>query len=126
MCIRDRTEPDGQAVLAAVLAGETIHADTLRARLAEQQLFPWQRGNGRAPGPDAELRRLMLLVHEAEQVARLQPQWREHVAWRGLVATDDLGAPRVEAVIDGVRVHGRIADVYPHGLARVQLSLIHI
>jgi len=116
------TEPDGQAALAAVLAREAIDIDTLRARLAEQQLFPWQRGHGRAAGPDAELRRLMLLVNEAEQVAHLQPQWREHVEWRGLVAADDLGAPRVGAVIDGVRVHGRIADVYPHGVARVQIG----
>ncbi len=119
------TEPDGQAVLAAVLAGEAIDADALRARLAERQLFPWQRGHGRAPGSDAELRRLMLLVHEAEQYARLQSQWREHVEWRGLVAADDFGAPRVEMVIDGVRVHGRIADVYPHGLARVQIGALN-
>ena len=118
-------EPDGQAVLAAVLAGEAIDADALRARLAEQRLFPWQRGNGSAPGPDAELRRLLLLVHEAEQYSRLQPQWRAQVEWRGLVATYDLGAPRVETVIDGIRVHGRIADVYPHGLARVQIGALN-
>lgn len=119
------TEPDGQAVLAAVLAGEAIDADALRARLAEHGLFPWQRGNGHAAGSDTELRRLMLLVHEAEQYVRLQPQWREQIEWRGLVAADDLGAPRVETTIDGVRVHGRIADVYPHGLARVHIGALN-
>lgn len=118
-------EPDGQAVLAAVLAGEPVEGDALRARLAEHGLFPWQRGRGFVPGRDAELRRFLLLVDEAERYARLQPQWREQVEWRGLVAADDLGAPRIEAMIDDVRVHGRIADVYPHGVARVQIGTLN-
>jgi exodeoxyribonuclease V gamma subunit len=119
-------EPDGQVVLAALMKSDAIDGETLRAQLAELRLFPWQRdgGHGRPLRPDADLQRFMLLVHEAEHYLRHQPAWRDHVGWRGLVAAD-LGAMRCEVPIDGVRVHGRIADVYPHGLARVHIGALN-
>ncbi|TKS53242.1 exodeoxyribonuclease V subunit gamma [Luteimonas yindakuii] len=39
--------------------------------------------------------------------------------WCGSAAPD---APRLEAAIDGVTLHGRIAEVYPHGIARVRFD----
>ncbi len=40
-------------------------------------------------------------------------------AWCGGAAPD---APRLEVDIDGVTLHGRIADVHPHGIARVRFD----
>ncbi len=39
--------------------------------------------------------------------------------WRGATLAD---APRVEVDIDGLRLHGRIADTYPHGIARLRFD----
>ncbi|KAF1688619.1 exodeoxyribonuclease V subunit gamma [Pseudoxanthomonas taiwanensis] len=94
-----------QAVFAALLQGqdmETLHA-TLRARA----LLP-----SGAPG-----RRVL-----ARQCGQLAP-WREvFAAWRGDASARSVV---VEADIDGVRVHGRIEDVYPHGIARVRLGAMN-
>lgn len=121
-------EPDGQAVLAAVRKGEPD--DGLLARLAEQRLFPWMREEtaaqwrGRPTGPDAEARRFLLLLDEAERHVRAQVQWREQVDHRGIVGPHG-GAPHLHTVIDGVRVQGRVEDLYVHGLARVHIGVLN-
>jgi len=40
-------------------------------------------------------------------------------AWRGDAVAD---APRIETEIEGVRLHGRLGDVYPHGIARIRFD----
>ena len=121
-------DPDGQAVLAAVRKGEPD--DGLLARLVEQRLFPWMREEtaaqwrGRPLGPDAEARRFLLLLDEAERHVRAQVQWREQVDHRGLVGPQG-GVPRLDMEIDGVRLQGRIEDLYVHGLARVHIGALN-
>ncbi|WP_119717481.1 exodeoxyribonuclease V subunit gamma [Cognatilysobacter tabacisoli] len=41
-------------------------------------------------------------------------------AWRGDALAD---APRREVDLDGVVLHGRVADVYPHGIARIRFDV---
>jgi len=40
-------------------------------------------------------------------------------AWRGDAVAD---APRLETDIDGVRLHRRLGDVYPHGIVRIRFD----
>ena len=42
-----------------------------------------------------------------------------YARWRGDAAADTLP---LEVVIDGVRVHGRLADVWPQGIARLRFG----
>ena len=41
-------------------------------------------------------------------------------AWRGDAVAE---SPRLEVEINGVTVHGRVGDVYPHGIARVRFDV---
>ena len=123
------TAPDGQEVLAAVLAGKPFDGAGLCASLAERRLFPWMREpeTGRWPqmlkGPEAEMRRFLGLLEEAEKYAWNQQHWLEQVQWRGYVGRDG-GSVALDIELDGTRLHGRIADFYPHGLMRMQIGAL--
>jgi len=55
----------------------------------------------------------------ARQCQELEP-WREaFAAWRGNAVPQSL---LLETRIDGVRLHGRIEGVYPHGIARLRFG----
>ncbi len=120
-------EPDGREVLAAVLTGAPFDGMALCASLAQRRLFPWMRDEDAARwrwlphGPAAERNRFLLLLDAAERYAWNQQHWAEQVEWRGYVGRDG-GAVPLEVEIDGVRVHGRIADLYPQGLMRMQIG----
>ena len=91
-----------RALFDALLQGHDdarIHA-TLRAR----GLLP-----SGAPG-----RRVL-----ADQRALLAPWLEAFAAWRGDAQPQSLPA---EVVIDGVRVHGRIQDAWPQGIARLRFG----
>ncbi len=47
--------------------------------------------------------------------AELGPYARAFAGWRGKASAE---APLLEVDIDGVRLHGRLHEVYPHGIAR--------
>ena len=49
-------------------------------------------------------------------VARYADAFR---GWRGATTAD---APRLEVDLDGTVLHGRVADVYPHGIARIRFD----
>ncbi|WP_039730783.1 exodeoxyribonuclease V subunit gamma [Pseudoxanthomonas sp. GW2] len=53
------------------------------------------------------------------QVGELQPWLEAFAGWRGDAGPRSLVA---EVVVDGVRLRGRIDDVYPQGIARVRLG----
>lgn len=55
----------------------------------------------------------------ADQRELLQPWLEAFSQWRGDAQPSSLPA---EVEIDGVRVHGRIQDVYPHGIARLRFG----
>ncbi|GAB3737588.1 exodeoxyribonuclease V subunit gamma [Luteimonas pelagia] len=91
-----------RAVFDAVLRGDddaATHAD-LRAR-------------GLLPSGPLGTRTLAEL---REEVA---PYAEAFGAWRGDTLAD---APRLTVDIDGTRVHGRIADAYPQGIARLRFG----
>jgi len=87
-----------QAVFAAVLRGDSDAAP--HAALRARGLLP--------SGP---LGRRALQAVRAEIDACAQA----FLAWRGEATAD---APPIEADIDGTVLHGRIAEAYPHGIAR--------
>jgi len=90
-----------QALLQAAIAGDS---DRLHARLRARGLLP--------SGPLAA-RALDILSAQARQYAALFRSWRGDAVEAQLPIDLDL---------DGVRVQGRIAGVYPHGLARLRIG----
>ncbi|MBS0199471.1 MAG: exodeoxyribonuclease V subunit gamma [Proteobacteria bacterium] len=91
-----------RAVFDGLLAG--VDASSLQASLRARGLLP-----SGAPGR----RVLDGLVAEIEPYAHAFKDWRGDAVAKSLMA---------EAEIDGVRLHGRIADVWPQGIARVRLG----
>lgn len=49
----------------------------------------------------------------------MAPYAEAFAAWRGDAVAD---APRLEVDIDGIRLHGRLREMYPHGLARLRFG----
>jgi exodeoxyribonuclease V gamma subunit len=91
-----------QAVFAGLLQG--VEPRDLHARLCARGLLPSSALGWRVLG---------------EQRERLAPWVQAFTHWRG----DARGATlQVETLIDGVRVHGRLDDVYPHGIARLRFG----
>ncbi|NUS37433.1 MAG: exodeoxyribonuclease V subunit gamma [Lysobacter sp.] len=88
-------------VLAAAIAGDT-HA--LPARLRARGLLP--------PGSLA-LRELDVLLAEAQGYARMFNDWRGDAQATPLP---------VDLELDGVRLQGHVADVYPRGMARMRMG----
>jgi len=91
------------AVFEAVLAGE--RRDAMRERLRVQALLP--------SGALGE-RALADMLDQVEPYANLFARWRGS-------ATPPEPLP-LEAVIDGVRLHGRLGGAWPMGLARVRFG----
>ncbi|MGN6512350.1 MAG: exodeoxyribonuclease V subunit gamma, partial [Lysobacteraceae bacterium] len=89
------------AVLAAAIVGDTA---ALPARLRARGLLP--------PGPLAE-RELEALLVEARDYARLFTDWR--------AGAEAIALP-IDFALDGVRLQGHVAGVYPHGLARLRMG----
>jgi len=89
------------AVLAAAIAGDTA---ALPSRLRARGLLP--------PGPLAA-RELDALLAEARDYARL------FTAWRGDAQETRLP---IDLDLDGVRLQGQVAGVYPLGLARLRMG----
>lgn len=91
-----------RAVFDGLLAG--TQASTLQASLRAQGLLP-SGASGR---------------HALDElVAEIDPYARAFMHWRGDAAAT---AVRAEVEIDGVRLHGRIHDAWPQGIARVRLG----
>ncbi len=91
-----------RAVFDALLAGAAT--EPLQATLRARGLLP-----SGAPG-----RRVL-----EEIVAEVAPYADGFADWRGDALADALP---LEVVIDGVRVHGRLADVLPQGIARLRFG----
>jgi exodeoxyribonuclease V gamma subunit len=94
-----------QAVFDACVRGDVA---SLHARLRAQALLP--------SGPLGE-RELATLR------ARLQPYVEAFTHWRG--DGHDAGSRTFELDLDGVRLHGRIGDLYRNGLARFRFDPLH-
>ncbi|MBS0215101.1 MAG: exodeoxyribonuclease V subunit gamma [Proteobacteria bacterium] len=91
-----------RAVFDGLIAG--AGASALQASLRARGLLP-----SGAPG-----RRAL-----DELVAEIEPYAHAFKAWRG---DSEAGVLMAEAEIDGVRLHGRIADAWPRGIARVRVG----
>ena len=91
-----------RAVFDALLAGHDAAAmqDALRAR-------------GLLPSGPLGARALAQVMQEVTPYAQAFAQWRGDGA---------AGSLPVEVDIDGVRVHGRLADVWPQGIARLRFG----
>lgn len=92
-----------RAVFDALLAG--ADADAMHPVLRARGLLP--------SGP---LGRQAL----AAVLAEVQPYAQHFTRWRGDAAAQAL--PPLEVTIDGVRLHGRLADAWPHGIARLRFG----
>jgi exodeoxyribonuclease V gamma subunit len=90
-----------QQVFAALLAGEEAG---LAARLRARALLP--------SGPLGR-RALEGLIEQT------RPYAQAFGAWRGDAAAQ---SPRLEVELDGVTLHGRIGELYRHGIARTRLG----
>ena len=91
-----------RAVFDALLEGRdaaTLHA-TLRAR-------------GMLPSGPLGERALAQVVHE------VQPYADAFARWRGDAQAESLA---LEVEVDGLRLHGRLDDVHPHGIARLRFG----
>lgn len=91
-----------RAVFDALLAG--ADADAMHPALRARGLLP--------SGP---LGRGAL----ADVLAEVQPYAEHFVQWRGDAEPRTL---MLDVEIDGVRVHGRLADAWPHGIARLRFG----
>ncbi len=83
---------------------EGANASTLQASLRARGLLP-----SGAPG-----RRVL-----DELVAEIDPYARAFKDWRGDAVAKAMTA---EVAVDGLRLHGRIADAWPRGVARIRLG----
>jgi len=116
-------EIEGQGEDLEPLAGPAggLERSTLQRALFEQLL----QGQGE-DAVHATLRARGLLPSGAvgrrvlrDQRELLAPWLEAFAQWRGDAEPGSLPA---DTVIDGVRVHGRIRDVYPHGIARLRFG----
>ena len=94
-----------QAVFAALLRDEDPGAT--HALLRARGLLP-----SGAPG-----RRVLASLR-----GELAPYAEAFLGWRGDAPPQSLALPPLE--IDGVRLHGRLEDAYPHGLARLRFDAL--
>jgi exodeoxyribonuclease V gamma subunit len=92
-----------RAVFDALLAG--AEADAMHPALRARGLLP--------SGP---LGRHAL----ADVLAEVQPYAQLFTQWRGGAAP--LPLPPLEVTINGVRLHGRLDDAWPHGIARLRFG----
>ncbi len=93
-----------RAVFDGIVAGKPAVA--MQASLRARGLLP-----SGAPGRQAY----------EEMAAEVEPYARAFSGWRGDAGAEPLSL-QAEVDIDGVRVHGRIGDAWPHGIARVRLG----
>ena len=91
-----------RAVFDGLLAGEG--SDALQARLRARGLLPSGPGGRRA------------LLDTRREV---MPYVEAFAAWRG---DAQVGSRLLEVEVDGLRLHGRLADVYPRGVARLRIG----
>lgn len=91
-----------RAVFDALLAG--VGTDALHARLRARAMLP--------SGPPGR-RALAQLLDEVGPYARAFADWRADAEPTSLL---------LEADIDGLRLHGRIADAWPQGIARLRFG----
>ena len=91
-----------RAVFEQLLAG--TGADAMQARLRARGLLP-----------SGALGRRAL----AEVVRAVQPYAQGFAQWRGDAQPQSIP---LEVEIDGLRLHGRIADAWPHGIARLRFG----
>jgi exodeoxyribonuclease V gamma subunit len=91
-----------RAVFEQLLAG--TGADAMQARLRARGLLP-----------SGALGRRAL----AEVVRAVQPYAQGFTRWRGDAPAQSIP---LEVEIDGLRLHGRIADAWPHGIARLRFG----
>jgi exodeoxyribonuclease V gamma subunit len=94
-----------QAVFAACVQGDVA---SLHARLRARALLP--------SGPLGE-RELTTLR------TQLQPYVEAFISWRG--DDHEAGSRTFELDLDGVRLHGRVGDLYRNGLARFRFAPLH-
>ncbi|MGG6462949.1 exodeoxyribonuclease V subunit gamma [Solilutibacter silvestris] len=101
-------------------------ADGLQRHRLQREVFDGVLAGTSAPVLQASLRAQGLLPSGApgrrvldELVAEIEPYARAFKDWRGDAAAKPLMA---EVDIDGIRLHGRIADAYPQGIARIRLG----
>jgi exodeoxyribonuclease V gamma subunit len=94
-----------QAVFAACVQGDVA---SLHARLRARALLP--------SGPLGE-RELTTLR------TQLQPYVEAFISWRG--DDHEAGSRTFELDLDGVRLHGRVGDLYRNGLARFRFDPLH-
>ncbi|MBO9717599.1 MAG: exodeoxyribonuclease V subunit gamma, partial [Pseudoxanthomonas sp.] len=87
--------------------------DALLARVDAAAMYPALRARGLLPSGPPGRRAL------AEVVGEVRPYALAFGAWHG--GTDAQSLP-LSVEIDGVRVHGRLADAWPHGFARVRFG----
>lgn len=91
-----------RAVFARLLAGDDL--DAMQAPLRARGLLP--------SGPPG--RRAL-----AEIAGEVTPYVAPYAQWRGATAADTLP---LEVEIDGLRLHGHIADAWPQGIARLRFG----
>ncbi|MCF7223797.1 exodeoxyribonuclease V subunit gamma [Marilutibacter chinensis] len=94
-----------RAVFDALLDAAGEGDDTLYATLRARGLLP--------SGPPG--RRTL-----ADVIAQVRPYVREFGRWRGEAVA---GSIPCEVRIDDLRLHGRLADAWPHGLARLRFGM---
>ncbi|MFC7301477.1 exodeoxyribonuclease V subunit gamma [Cognatiluteimonas weifangensis] len=91
-----------RAVFDALLAGDDAAA-----------LHPALRARGLLPSGPLGRRAL------ADVLAEVQPYAQRFAQWRGAAPSQSLP---LEVEIDGLRLHGRLADAWPQGLARLRFG----
>ncbi|WP_111267875.1 exodeoxyribonuclease V subunit gamma [Marilutibacter maris] len=96
-----------RAVFDALVDTADLDAD------GEAALYAALRARGLLPSGPPGRRAL------AEVAAAVRPYAREFALWRGDAAAAPLAC---EVDIDGLRLHGRLADTWPQGLARVRIG----
>lgn len=96
-------------------ADDRLRHAVLEACLGDdlRQLHRRLRARGLLPPGVLGLRVLDRVVEEVRPYADLFSQWRE---------SREADHPGFELELDGVRLHGRLADVFPHGLARLRFG----
>ena len=108
-----------------------------RARL-QREVFDWLLHHTSAPqeqAADALYARLRARGHvpsgplgehaTARALAEVAPYAQAFADGIGNTVPVEAAAARHEVMLDGVRVHGRIADLHPHGLVRVHIGALN-
>ncbi|HLM53551.1 MAG TPA: exodeoxyribonuclease V subunit gamma, partial [Pseudoxanthomonas sp.] len=98
------------------MARQALQRAVFEARLRGEDpaaTHAWLRARGGLPSGPLGRRTLETLR------AEIEPYAEAFAAWRGDAVAE---APRVEAELEALTLHGRIADAYPHGIARVRFD----